>query len=200
MKAPAPRWSELRGNSTAPSAKHAPTYPSSGSWHFPGPGSCFFFCSPHLPIAPQCPDIPTSRAEPTPCPEGRRQEVPTPAPHSGSGQPPTDQHWASSLSLQSTQAVPEKLLCCVTGRSLGVSCTLSLYLSIASRWHRTAEEACAHREKRRKAHPGGSFWYDFFCPLASLGLFFDSSGLACLPPGRSGPAVPKTQGEVTDLS
>lgn len=153
LKAPAPRWSELRGNSTAPSAKHAPTYPSSGSWHFPGPGSCFFFCSPHLPIAPQCPDIPTSRAEPTPCPEGRRQEVPTPAPHSGSGQPPTDQHWASSLSLQSTQAVPEKLLCCVTGRSLGVFCTLSLYLSIASHWHRTAEEACAHREKK-KSSPG----------------------------------------------
>lgn len=93
-QAPAPRCSELRGNSTAPSAKHAPAHPSSGSWHFPGPGSCFFFCSPHLPTAPQCPGIPTSRAEPTPCPEGRRQEVPTPALHSGSGQPPTDQHWA----------------------------------------------------------------------------------------------------------
>lgn len=39
LKAPAQRWSELRGNSTAPSAKHAPKCLSSGSWHLPRSGS-----------------------------------------------------------------------------------------------------------------------------------------------------------------
>lgn len=70
LKAPAQRWPEFRGNSTAPSAKHAPGHLSSGSWHLPGPGSCSLFCSPHLPTAPQCPGTPTSsRAEPTRCSE-----------------------------------------------------------------------------------------------------------------------------------
>jgi hypothetical protein len=39
LKAAAQRGSELRGNYTAPSAKHAPNRLSSGSWHLPGPGS-----------------------------------------------------------------------------------------------------------------------------------------------------------------
>lgn len=36
-------------------------------------------------------------------------------PHSGSRKPPPDQHLDSPLSLQPSQAVPEKLLPCVTG-------------------------------------------------------------------------------------
>lgn len=73
-QAPAPRCSELRGNSTAPSAKHAPAHPSSGSWHFPGPGSCFFFCSPHLPQHPSAQVFPPAELSPPPAQkvEGRR--------------------------------------------------------------------------------------------------------------------------------
>lgn len=123
-----PEMVRTQGRFHCPFCQTCPPHPSSGSWHLPGPGLAPFSVALICPQHPSAQVLPPAELSPTPCPKDTtRQGLPTSALHSDSGQPPPDQHWDRPLSLQPTQAVPEKPLCCVTGtvagrRCLGISC------------------------------------------------------------------------------
>lgn len=104
LKAPAQGWSEFRGRFYCPFCQTHPVPAQLRSQHLLGPGARSRSPKPSFPISsqgaqapppaelnlPRSPFLPRGPEDPH---TSRRQEVPTVALHSGSRQPPPDQHW-----------------------------------------------------------------------------------------------------------